>query len=109
VTSGKQEQIACPSHIIGLRVRSDQSYKSKRNQKVLWHWDEVHQGAFNHIKANIAKEVVLAYPNYSKVVEIYTDASSKQLGAVIIQDNMPIVFFSWIFSVVQHKYSVTKI
>ncbi len=53
--------------------------------------------------------MVLAYPNYSKVLEIYTYASSKQLGAVITQDNRPIVFFSWKLSVVQHKYSITII
>ncbi len=37
--------------------------------------------AFNHIKAKISREVVLAYPDYSKIFEIYTKASSKQLGA----------------------------
>ncbi len=50
-------------------------------------WDEVHQKAFNHIKSTIAKEVILAYADYSKVFEIYTDASRKQLGAVITQVN----------------------
>jgi hypothetical protein len=51
----------------------------------------------------------LAYPDYSKVFEIYTDTSSKQLGAVITQDNRPIAFFSQKLSDAQHKYSVTKI
>jgi hypothetical protein len=51
----------------------------------------------------------LAYPYYSEVFEIYTDASSKQLGAVITQKNRPIGFFSWKLSVAQHKYSVAKI
>jgi hypothetical protein len=51
----------------------------------------------------------LAYPDYSKVFEIYTDASSKQLGAVITQDNRPIVFFSRKLSGAQCKYSITKI
>ncbi len=64
---------------------------------------------FNHVKATIAKDVVLAYPYYSKVFKIYTDASSKQLGAVITQDNRPIVFFSQKLSNTQRKYSVTKI
>jgi hypothetical protein len=67
---------------------------AKGTKKVPWHWDEVHQRAFDHVKATIAKKVVLAYPDYSKVFEIYTDASSKQLGAVITQDNRPILFFS---------------
>jgi hypothetical protein len=83
--------------------------KAKGTKKVPWHWDKVHQRAFNHLKATIAKEVVLAYPDYPKVFEIYTDASSKHLGAVITQDNRPIMFFSHKLSVAQYKYSVTKI
>ncbi len=71
--------------------------------------DKVHQRAFQHVKATIAKDVVLAYPVYSKVFKIYTDASSKQLGAVITQDNRPIAFFSWKLSNTQRKYKVTKI
>ncbi len=71
--------------------------------------DEVHQRAFDHVKATITKDVVLAYLDFSKVFEIYTDASSKQLGAVITQDNRPIAFFSWKLSNSQCKYSVTKI
>jgi hypothetical protein len=65
--------------------------KVKGTKNVPWHWDEVRQRAFYHIKATIAREVVLAYPDFSKVFEIYTDASSKQLGAVITQENRPIV------------------
>jgi hypothetical protein len=83
--------------------------RAKGTKKVPWHWDEVHQRAFNHVKATIAREVALAYPDISKVVEIYTDASSKQLGAVITQENRPITFFSWKLSTMQRKYSVTKI
>jgi hypothetical protein len=51
----------------------------------------------------------LAYPDYSKVFEIYTDTSSKQLGAVITQENRPIAFLSRKLSTTQRKYSVTKI
>ncbi len=83
--------------------------RAKGTKKEPWHWDEVHQRAFNHVKATIAREVVLAYPDYSKVIEIYTDASSKQLGAVITQENRPIAFFSRKLSTTQCKYSVTKI
>jgi hypothetical protein len=82
--------------------------RAKRTKKVPWHWDEVHQRAFDHAKATIAREVVLAYPDNSKVFKIYTNALSKQLGAVITQEDRPIVFFSWKLSTLQHKYSVTK-
>jgi hypothetical protein len=51
----------------------------------------------------------LAYPDYSKVFEIYIDASSKQLGAVITQENRSIGFFSWKLSDTQPKYSIIKI
>jgi hypothetical protein len=85
------------------------SQVSKGAKKVPWHWDEIHQRAFDHIKATITREVVLAYPDYSKVFEIYINASSKQLGAVLTQENWPIVFFSWKLSTMQRKYSVTKI
>jgi hypothetical protein len=32
--------------------------KAKGTKKVPWRWDEVHQKAFNHLKATIAKDVV---------------------------------------------------
>ncbi len=83
--------------------------KAKGTKKVPWHWDEVHQRAFDHVKATIAKDVALAYPDYSKVFEIYTDASSKQLRAVITQGNRPIAFISEKLSNAQRKFSVTKI
>jgi hypothetical protein len=83
--------------------------KTKRTKKVPWHWDEVHQRAFDHVKATISKDVVLAYPDYSKVFEIYTDASSKLIEAVITQDNRAIAFFSRKRSNMQRKYSVTEI
>ncbi len=82
--------------------------KAKGTKKVPWHWDEVHERAFDHVKATIAKDVVLADPDYSKVFDIYTDASSKQLGAVITQDNRPIAFFSRKLSNAQCEYSITK-
>jgi hypothetical protein len=42
-------------------------------------------------------------------MKVCDDASSKQLGVVITQDNRPIAFFSLKLSIVQCKYSVTKI
>jgi hypothetical protein len=42
-------------------------------------------------------------------INIYTDASTKQLGVVITQDNRPIAFFSRKLSDAQSKYTVTKL
>jgi hypothetical protein len=85
------------------------STKAKGTKKVPWHWDKVHQREFDHVRATIAKDRVLVYPDYSKVFKIYTDASSKQLGAVITQDNRPIAFFSRKLPDMQRKYGIIKI
>jgi hypothetical protein len=66
----------------------------KKTKKKPWWWESINQQAFDNVKATIAKEVVLAYPDFTKPFEIYTDASTMQLGSVITQGNRPIAFFS---------------
>ncbi len=86
--------------------------RNKNHQKIKknpWRWDPIHQQAFDNSKAAIAKETVLAYPDFLKPFEIYMDASSTQLGPVIAQDNRPIAFFSRKLSKTQQKYCVTEI
>jgi hypothetical protein len=83
--------------------------RMNKTKKKPWRWDSVHQQAFDDVKTAIAKKTVLAYPDFLKPFEIYTDASSMQLGAVITQDNRPIAFFSRKLSETQQKYSVTEI
>jgi len=73
------------------------------------HWNSIHQKAFDNVETTIAKEVVLAYPDFTKSFDIYTDASTKQLGSVITQDNRPIAFFSWKRSDAQSKYTITEL
>ena len=68
--------------------------KKNGTKKRPWYWDTVHQKAFDDIKRTLAKEVMLSYPDYSKKFEIYTDASTRQLGSVITQKGKPITFFS---------------
>jgi hypothetical protein len=81
----------------------------KRTKNKPWWGDLIHQQAFDNVKAAIAKETVFAYPDFLKPFEIYTDASSMQLEAVITKDNRPIAFFGRKFSKTQQKYSVTEI
>jgi hypothetical protein len=84
------------SHFTDLMGECGKTKTTKKNKtkKKLWPWDPIHQQAFDNVKAAIAKKVVLAYPDFLKSFEIYTDASSTQLGAVIAQDNRPNSFFS---------------
>jgi hypothetical protein len=61
------------------------------------------------MKAMIIKDAALVYPDYSKEFVVYTDALSKQLGAVITMGNKPIAFFSRILIKTQQHYSMTEI
>ena len=82
--------------------------KKKRKAKP-WRWEAEHAEAFEKIKQVIAREVILAYPDYSKKFVIYTDASTRQLGGVITQDNRPLAFFSRKLTKAQTKYTVTEL
>ncbi len=66
--------------------------KKNKTKKKPWQWESIHQQAFDNVKAPIAKEAVRAYPDFMKPFEVYTDASTMQLRAVIIQGNRPIAF-----------------
>eukprot|EP00804_Cyclotella_cryptica_P004621 CCRYP_006941-RA/>CCRYP_006941-RA protein AED:0.36 eAED:0.26 QI:0/0/0/1/0/0/2/0/265 len=85
------------------------SLVANKMKKRPWHWDMVHQKAFDDVKTSIAKDVVLAYPDYSMEFETYTDASSKQLGSVITKGNRPLAFFSRKLLTTQQKCSVTEL
>jgi hypothetical protein len=54
---------------------------TKKNVK--FEWTKEHQQAFDLLKNSLAREVVLAYPDFTVPFEIYTDASKYQIGSVI--------------------------
>jgi hypothetical protein len=104
----KRSEMLAPLTIL-VGGRETKTTKKNKTKKLPWRWESIHQQAFDNVKATIAKEVVLAYPDFTMPFEIYTDASTMQLGAVITQGNRPIVFFIRKLSVMQTKYSFTKI
>jgi hypothetical protein len=55
---------------------------------------DVEHKAFDTMKHIILRETLLAYPDFMKPFIIHTDGSHLQLGAVILQDNKPIAFYS---------------
>ena len=83
--------------------------KSKSKIPKKWYWDDEHQKAFDEIKKVIARDVILAYPNFDEEFVIYTDASTRQLGGVITQNNRVIAFFSRKLTLAQTKYTVTEL
>ena len=83
--------------------------KANKAKRKPWHWNDVHQTAFDNIKTMIAKDVVLSYPDYSHGFQIYTDSSKFQLGPVVTQNNRPLAFFSTKLSMAKQKYSMTEL
>ena len=61
---------------------------------VKWHWTKEHEDAFIAMKKVIIKDVQLTYPKFDLPFIIHTDASHRQLGAVISQQDKPIAFYS---------------
>ena len=82
--------------------------KTKKEKPKKWYWNSTHQDAFEEIKRTVSEEVILAYPAYGELFVIYTDASTKQLGAVITQNGIPVAFFSQKLTDAETKYSVTE-
>ena len=74
-----------------------------------WHWTATHQQSFEKLKESICKEPVLCLPNFSKEFEIYTDASTVAVGAVLQQrdDNgnpHPVAFASRVLLPAETRY-----
>jgi hypothetical protein len=71
-------------------------------------WTDTHQKAFDKIKQIVSREVMLAFPDFSKEFVIHTDASHHQLGSVISQNDKPIAFYSRKLSDTQTRYTTTE-
>ena len=74
----------------------------KRN----WRWGKPEQKAFDEAKEILKKAVVLAYPDFEKPFDLYTDASDLQLGATLVQGNKPIGFYTRKLNSAQMDYTV---
>ena len=59
-----------------------------------WHWQAEQANSFTSLKELITQTPVLKYFNPSMPTKLSVDASSKGLGAVLLQDNQPIAYAS---------------
>ena len=77
------------SHILALLKKADISPKGRQ---ILW--NDTLEISFGELKCMVSSETLLSYPDWKLTLTFHTDASDKQLGAVISQNNKPISFFS---------------
>ena len=61
-------------------------------EKVPFNWDPEHQESFTMLKNKIVRPPILAYYNPWKETILQTDASTKGLGACLLQNEKPIYF-----------------
>jgi hypothetical protein len=60
---------------------------------VNYKWGEEEQKAFDKVKEKVSQHTLLAFPDFEKEFHVYTDASNKQLGSVIMQEGKPMAFY----------------
>ena len=78
----------------------------KKNKS--WAWTEKCQEAFEHLKAAVMEEPVLALPDFSKPFEVHTDASDFAIGGVLMQERHPIAFESRKLNETERRYTVQE-
>jgi RNase H-like domain found in reverse transcriptase/Reverse transcriptase (RNA-dependent DNA polymerase) len=76
--------------------------------KGTFHWTPVHQKAFDAMKALMIEDVLLHYPGHNLLFHICTDASDYQLGSVILQQNVPVAFYSRKLSSTKQNYTTIE-
>jgi hypothetical protein len=81
---------------------------SLTSAKIKWKCTTEHQEAYDKMKALIAKETLLIFPDFSEEFEIHTDASKLQLGACISQNGKLVAFYSRKLQPAQTRYTATE-
>ncbi|KZS00239.1 Uncharacterized protein APZ42_003548, partial [Daphnia magna] len=74
-----------------IRAFADKAHPltARTRKSVEWKWGEEQRDAFDCIKNCLISRPILSYPNFTREVIIYTDASGYGIGAVLAQIQPP--------------------
>ena len=86
-----------------------QSIRELVKEKIPFNWGPEHQESFAMLRKEIVRVPVLAYYNPQKETILQTDASTKGLGACLLQDKKPIYFASKALTKTQRGYVTIEI
>ena len=75
------------------------------SKDIAWHWEGEQMKIFEKLKELVTEAPLLQYYNSKKDLVLTVDASSKGLGACILQENKPIAYGSRTLTDSQQNYA----
>jgi hypothetical protein len=78
-----------------------------RNDR-LWSWDTAEQASFDGLKRALVSTPVLRMPDMDQEFVVIADACDYGLGAVLLQDNHPVAFWSRTMNDAESRYHTTE-
>ena len=78
------------------------------SHKVKLKWTEVEQKAFGKVKHVVARDKLLAHPDFNKRFDIFMNSSNYQIGAMIIQYVKPMGLYSCKSTGTQTQYTLLE-
>ena len=79
--------------------------RSLLEKDVEWHWEEEQNKSFETLKKQVTEAPILQYFSPDKPVKISVDASSKGMGAVLLQEEHPVAYASKALTSSQQNYA----
>lgn len=74
------------------------------HKETAWYWDNEQQKAFEDVKKVLSTTPVLRYYDVNKPVKLSVDASSKAIGACLMQDDQPVAYATRALTPSQQNY-----